>query len=474
MPAVCAGGACRPLLVALAAHLVLLGGSISHGGSHVLKRDEATNAGAPRTVNGITPVLFHHNVEGLAMSQLTPLQFLIISSPFEKKITWTRLRNFKSVEGRAFPLIDSGLSEPRGIALDRERGRLYVADRQMRKIFHYRVYVQKGGDGYADDSVNLVTDGVQLTIQQDREVEYVAVDTNGDLFFSEYGKKAIIKVPFNLISVMGAGKYQAGQIVTVRERQLEAMSSAEVQRSLSLSAGNIAVVPIEAQAHQLTAFSLYEINNSPYVGKPGGLVSDGRRLYWTNTRNGSIYGTVGGGEVNPGVDRRAAMGGSTPNFPTRMIANITEHGYGIAKSNNLIFITASTGEETITAVAGRAGVSEGSVYAVTEQGVFTKLASGLVEPRGIVWDGDGTIYVADQAADTVYSMPVGRLVSNAPRSKVVDLRSAFGLALLSADDPAFQIKPIESSGTIAVGPFRLPLAVLALVAWLAAVPNAVA
>eukprot|EP00438_Fugacium_kawagutii_P023689 Skav218409 [mRNA] locus=scaffold1349:121385:127888:+ [translate_table: standard] len=54
--------------------------------------------------------------------QLTPKQFLIISSASEQKIVYTELKNFKATTGRTFALIDSGLSEPQGLALDHDRG----------------------------------------------------------------------------------------------------------------------------------------------------------------------------------------------------------------------------------------------------------------------------------------------------------------------------------------------------------------
>ena len=43
------------------------------------------------------------------------------------------------------------------------------------------------------------------------------------------------------------------------------------------------------------------------------------------------------------------------------------------------------------------------------------LADSFQAPRGLAWDGDGTIFVADQAGSMVYSFPSGRLVRAEPR-----------------------------------------------------------
>mmetsp|Transcript_13368 Transcript_13368/g.20294 ORF Transcript_13368/g.20294 Transcript_13368/m.20294 type:complete len:92 (+) Transcript_13368:419-694(+) len=71
----------------------------------------------------------------------------------------------------------------------------------------------------------------------------------------------------------------------------------------------------------------------------------------------------------------------------------------------------------------------GSVYAVSRDGSTTELVSGLGMPRGLVWDGDNTVYVADQAANKVFSVPVGRFMDNAPIEQSVLCQGVFGLAL---------------------------------------------
>merc|ERR1719230_2263175 len=119
---------------------------------------------------------------------MTPPEFLIISSPTEQKIVYTELVNMHSVHGRTYPLIDSGLGEPAGIAFDRERGDLYVADRAARKIFRYSILVSdKPNSLDGNNGTSLISDGIRLTVMEGRDVSWVAVNQNGDILYSDEG-----------------------------------------------------------------------------------------------------------------------------------------------------------------------------------------------------------------------------------------------------------------------------------------------
>merc|ERR1719316_2532964 len=97
---------------------------------------------------------------------MTVAQFLFVSSPAEKKVCWTELNNFKSTEGRVHPLIDSGLEAPTGIALDRIRGHLYVADYAAKKIFRYGYKVRTTSDSSGGVKRSVTSTGVRLTVLQ--------------------------------------------------------------------------------------------------------------------------------------------------------------------------------------------------------------------------------------------------------------------------------------------------------------------
>jgi len=97
-----------------------------------------------------------------------------------------------------------------------------------------------------------------------------------------------------------------------------------------------------------------------------------------------------------------------------------------------------------------------------EYPVLAEFATGLMSPRGLAWDGDQTLFVADEAGDTVYSFPVGRMTGDAPLAKSAQLRGAFGVAIFSSEDKAFSLG--QTGGSTAAqrpGPYIWALALVA-------------
>jgi len=342
-----------------------------------------------------------------AAPQLTPKQFLLISSPSEKKIVYTELKNFKSITGRTFALVDSGLSEPRDLAFDGERGALYVADSGAKKIYRYHVYRQESGG-----SVGLITDGVQLCVSQNADVSWVNVDLNGDVFYSDATAQTINRIPVDVIDMLAKGQYSASDLILLSEKSLESGGGAM---------SNLASKYV---------YSVYEGSVNPHVTTPGGLVSDGARIYWTNALSGRSAGSIVEGEVSPQLPEPKNGEAVATAFPSRVLANETDTGYGVTKSNKYVFYAAE-----------KNGV--GVVTGVTEGGATFDFMTGLAAPRGLTWDGDQTIYVADEGAGTVYSFPGGRLMTGAPFTKSAVLRGAFGLAVFSEQDKAWPLRPFR-------------------------------
>lgn len=337
--------------------------------------------------------------------QLTPKQFLIISSPSQQKIVYTELKNFKSTTGRTFALIDSGLVQPEGLALDHDRGALYVADKGAKKILRFHVYVQDKGNG-----LQLITDNVQLCIMQNADTSWVNVDINGDVFYSDATTKTINRIPVGVVEMMAKGQYSASDLNLISEKTLETGGGAT---------SNVAASRF--------VFSLYDGAVNPHVGTPAGLVSDGARLYWTNMDKGKKKGSVVQGEVSP---KLPSGSDKTASFPSTMLSNASDIGYGMTKSSKYVFLSAEDN-----------GV--GVVSGVTPQGATFDFVTGLSGPRGLCWDGDQTIFVADEAAGVVYSFPGGRLMTGAPFAKSAVLQGAFGVAILSDQDQAWAMRPFR-------------------------------
>lgn len=377
--------------------------------------------------------------------QLTPPQFLMISSPSQGKIVYTPLRNFKSLTGRTYALIDSGLDQPRGLAFDRERGALYVADFGAQKIFRYHVYVKNGDD---QSSMGLYSDGVQITILQGVPVSWVACDPSGDVFYSDPASKVIGKIPHSTIMTLANGFNHARELSFLSEKQLVTQAISVSKQELN---GAVAPTPTEMPSVSTKVSQLYEGSQNSHVVAPGGLVTDGYHVYWTNTDQGITAGSVVRGFMDPQMPAGAAPNAS---FPTFALTNDTEQAFGVAKSSTMIIYSSNN-----------TGI--GKVYGVLEKtGQVHTLTAQLSEPRGLVWDGDQTVFVADELLDGVWSLPVGRLVDNTVLTKSAVLTGAYGVALLSNKDKAWYVKAgaegLRGTGRLC-GVWAL---VAALLAWL--------
>eukprot|EP00933_Yihiella_yeosuensis_P022199 TRINITY_DN17478_c0_g1_i1.p1 TRINITY_DN17478_c0_g1~~TRINITY_DN17478_c0_g1_i1.p1 ORF type:complete len:416 (-),score=87.86 TRINITY_DN17478_c0_g1_i1:187-1434(-) len=359
--------------------------------------------------------------------QLTPHQFLLISSPVQKKIVYTQLMNFKSSTGRTFALVDSGLVDPRGMSLDRDRGALYVADKGAKKIYRYHIY-KKEDPQYG---LQLITDGVQLVVADNADTEWVHVDMNGDVFYSDAALRTINRIPSNVVQCLAKGQYSSSDLVLISQKQMQGLSSNASldEGGQPTSMSNQARMSEEATTDEPPhIFTVYEGKVNPNVGTPAGVVSDGARLFWANAQQGSFFGSVVEGEVDPQVPQ----GQPFKAFPSKVLTNTTELAYGMAASNKMVFF--STADKGL-----------GSVNGLAQNGAMFSFATGLSAPKGLAWDGDQTMYVADSEASGVYSFPIGRLIDSAPLEKSASLQGAFGVALFGENDKAWNIAPQGSS-----------------------------
>lgn len=390
----------------------------------------SANAEAAAEAAAETPTIDSNWKPTFFAPALTPLQFLIVSSPSQKKVVYTQLRNFKTSYGRTWPLIDSGLAEPAGIAFDRDRGHLYVADRGAQRIYRYSILVGEYDDRDGVKQYSLKTDGNRLTIIDGHQVDWVTVNANGDVFFSDIGTNSINKITTETMQYLGDGLYTAAQLTVLSEKEQEAMSASQTATELSPDTNAVPTDPPLPAARML---SMYEGSINPHVSTPAGLVSDGLHLYWTNAANGNTAGSAMRGDANPKSPPMLAGGSDPAPFPTTVLSNTTEVGYGVAKSNTMVFFSGTD----YTKTPSGAGV----VFGVNIDGGPTmNFAEGLSKPRGLCWDGDNTIFVADQDQNAVWSFPVGRMMESAPLTKAVELLDAYGIAMLTAEDAAFQHK----------------------------------
>lgn len=173
---------------------------------------------------------------------------------------------------------------------------------------------------------------------------------------------------------------------------------------------------------------VYSGNEMSAVNQPGGIAVDGFHVFWTNKHFGTQAGSVVKGSEHPST-------GALPSNAVHVLAKNTEKSYGLCMALGNIFYT---NDNTY-------------LYGVKKDGNsgITEVSNKLKHPRGCVWDGDGTVYVADRGANAVYSF-AGNMhtLGQADLEKKFDVEDAFGLTVVAGSGAARQF-------TLTVLPFIL-------------------
>lgn len=164
-----------------------------------------------------------------------------------------------------------------------------------------------------------------------------------------------------------------------------------------------------------TSEVLYDGSSNEQLRAPGGIGVDSFKVYWVNKQQGTQSGSIlrAPKAPTPGLDALAAVVPET-------LAKNTDKSYGVCLATKNVFYTQP----------------ERQLFGVpkTGDGVggFTTISDRLKNPRGCVYDGDGTMYVADRGAGAVYSF-AGASAELAPSqaTKFVQVEDAFGVALFS-------------------------------------------
>jgi len=215
------------------------------------------------------------NVVSLSLLALVAAQedqvsrFLIVSAPRFAKVSYYRLP-----DSTAYPLIDSGLRSPQGIAVDHKSKTLYVADPDLDKVLGYKLRVV--GD-------QLETSGEPKVCASKVEARWVAVDGNGNVFFTDELTNVIMKV--NAVDI------EAG---TPRQQVI------------------------------------YDGATVTEVNRPGGIAVDNFHIFWSNKATGTQVGTLVRGDEEPP---------SAPQASVEQIAKNSNKVYGVCLSQNNIFYT---------------------------------------------------------------------------------------------------------------------------------------
>jgi len=347
----------------------------------------------------------------------SPTSFLFVSSPLERKVVYTELLSFVPLSDHTSVLIDSGLVEPRGVAFDRVRGRLYVADPGAQMIYRYSILMEH------DNGLHLRTDGSRHDVTS-ANASWLAVNFDGDLMYSDGSTNAVNKIQVETIDRQAGSHYTLAPLAVLPERLMEFNSKS---RSIVSVLPNGEVQDYSPPASKILA--MYDAAVHPYVNSPGGVSTDGTSLFWPNRAGAELSGLIVRGEVNPSVPLVPLDGLDREYFPATPVALVAEGGPQVALNvvsagKNVFFTGVHNGVRGLYGVSNRGGS-------------ISLVSSKLHNPSGLAWDGKNTVFVSDSRGGDVWSFAAGRLMSHSPLTHVADVPGASGLAFANADDPAF-------------------------------------
>lgn len=160
-----------------------------------------------------------------------------------------------------------------------------------------------------------------------------------------------------------------------------------------------------------TSDVIYDGSAVGAVSSPGGVAADNYFVYWLNKASGTSAGSLVRGLSTPGV---------APTVPdVAVLANNAMKSYGVCAGLGHIFYTDE----------------QSSVYAVPRSGgPAVTVSDAFAEPRGCVFDGEGTTYVADKQHNAVYQFAANARTygtSTVTVTKAADFLGAFGVALFT-------------------------------------------
>jgi hypothetical protein len=301
----------------------------------------------------------------------TSTKYLILSVPKDRQVGY-----FKVPETVFHLLIvggDQGPASPKAIAVDQENNRLFVADVPTQKIYWYQLIVLPDG--------KLVTDGRQHVAVESVEPKWLAVDGVGNLYFSG---KMIVPPPHQ--SQEGIYKHDAIALATG-----VAINSKELWMKSNSGAPN------------------------PRVWAPTGLATDNFHLFWANGVDGKVHGSLVKAAVEPPDVQ--------PELSVQPVADNSDEVRGVVLTPTSVFYT--TGD-------GIFGVSKSKVGAACAEQTCALVSNALTSSQGMVWDGDGTVYVAEADVEKggIYSFPANGPLGSHHLSKYMDAAGVYDLEVL--------------------------------------------
>jgi sugar lactone lactonase YvrE len=343
--------------------------------------------------------------------------FMLIASPSMGKVSYTELEEFRSKSGVASPLITTGLKTPMGVAFDKDRGFLYVADKGAKAIYRYLILVNT-----ANGHNTLVSTGERLTMMQGHAVEWITCDTKGNLLYTAPDSNNINKITVPVMGQIADGLFKPEALVIVSEKTKQVEAAKRKAQEIAEHK------PVDEPALKPDILRVYEATDNPLVSAPAALWASPPYLFWTNTKNGKKAGTVVKGFLDPTAKDLVKNGTGPPHFWAKSLTFASDGAYALAQQGTTMFFTQNSTDGT-----------HGLVSALLlTTGDVIDIVTNLEAPRGLAWDGDETMFVADEVSGVIWSFPAGRYMVDPPMRQVVTMAGAYGLTILSKHDPCFQ------------------------------------
>mmetsp|Transcript_35948 Transcript_35948/g.78688 ORF Transcript_35948/g.78688 Transcript_35948/m.78688 type:complete len:341 (-) Transcript_35948:49-1071(-) len=178
------------------------------------------------------------------------------------------------------------------------------------------------------------------------------------------------------------------------------------------SGGRILRISAEqARAQNTTPEVVYDHDASllTELNHPGGVAVDSFQVYWANTAGGTQVGSI----IKAPLDSKSKANSAKP----VMLSQVAEVSESVCLAMKNLFFT----------------LPGGNLYGVpTAGGSATLITNRLRRPAGCAFDGDGTVFVADNDMGGIYSFAGNmQTLSEAVLVKTASLDLAYGVAVYS-------------------------------------------
>mmetsp|Transcript_19511 Transcript_19511/g.58523 ORF Transcript_19511/g.58523 Transcript_19511/m.58523 type:complete len:356 (+) Transcript_19511:96-1163(+) len=318
-------------------------------------------------------------------------RFIFASSPSTQNVVWARLPSFKEqaegavaqkvdvlIDGQASKcthtfcteVSDQGLKNPQGLAVVQHD--VGLATLYVSDPEAQNIYAYKLALVTAKGfSSSYPTATEQVKVREGVVAQWLTADGYGNLFYTSQGK-------------------------------VEMISAANLTKSIA------------EPGLPATPTVLYTAANSKAVAGPAGIATDNFFLYWANQQ-----GDSGTGSVARGPQRQLAA----KDHPPAPLSLMTDQYQAVATNvclarDNVFF----TGESS-------------ALFAIKSNGgAIAEVNANFTKPTGCVYDDESTLYVADEGANAIFSLPANfaNLRTIGQVSKFTDVNAPSQLAVYAA------------------------------------------